>query len=80
MKRDDVIRMAREAHLDVYGLGKSYEAFASALERFAALVAATEREACAQMAGNYATANAESDNMAWAFLHLATAIRARGEK
>ena len=80
MNREDIIRTAREAHLDVYGLGKSYETFASALERFAYLVAAAEREACAQMAGNYAAANAESDNMASAFLHLATAIRARGEK
>ena len=56
------------------------ESQADNIIRFATLVAAAEREACAQMAGNYAAANAESDNMAWAFLHLATAIRARGEK
>jgi hypothetical protein len=47
MTRDDIIRMAREAgfsakHTDVY--------FDRQLERFAALVAAAEREACAKVA------------------------------
>jgi hypothetical protein len=36
--------MARESHLDVYGLGKSHAKFVEALERFAALVRADERE------------------------------------
>jgi hypothetical protein len=36
--------MAHESHIDVYGLGKDYTKFADALERFAALVAAAERE------------------------------------
>ena len=80
MTRDDVIRMAREAGLHLYVNDLTEEPYALIVERFANLVAAAEREACAQMAGNYAAANAESDNMAWAFLHLATAIRARGEK
>lgn len=75
MTHDDIIRMAKEADLWL----TSDERIA-AVVRFANLVAAAEREECAQMAGNYAAANAESDNMAWAFLHLATAIRARGEK
>ena len=44
MNRDDIIRMAREAHLDVYGLGKDREKFVSVVERFATLVAAAERE------------------------------------
>lgn len=43
------------------------------------LVAAVEREACAQLVDKYAAANAESDIMASAFLQLAAAIRARGE-
>ena len=42
MTREDIIRMAREAGIGpVYG----YES----IERFAALVAATEREACAEL-------------------------------
>ena len=77
MNREDIIKMAREAWL---GDGPEMPYVLKELERFAYLVAAAEREACAQMAGNYAAANAESDNMAWAFLHLATAIRARGKK
>jgi hypothetical protein len=40
----DAIEMARESHLDVYGLGKSHAKFVEALERFAALVRADERE------------------------------------
>jgi hypothetical protein len=39
----DAIEMARESHLDVYGLGKSHAKFVEALERFAALVRADER-------------------------------------
>ena len=40
----------------------------------------SEREACAKLADKYAKANEENDNMATAFIHLADAIRARGEK
>ena len=43
MNRDDIIRMAREA-----GVGR-WDAQEVAIERFAAFVAAAEREACAQM-------------------------------
>jgi len=39
----DVIKMARESRLDVYGLGKDYLAFVAALQRFAVLVRADER-------------------------------------
>jgi len=38
MNREDIIRIAHESHLDVYGLGKDYAKFADALERFAELV------------------------------------------
>jgi hypothetical protein len=48
MNRDDIIRMARESHLDVYGLGNDREKFVSVVEHFANLVAAAEREACAK--------------------------------
>ena len=45
MNRDDIIRMAREAG---YGWSMT-DMHAPALERFAALVAAAEREACARV-------------------------------
>ena len=65
MTRDDIIRLAQEVWSagDVY-IGPSTES----LERFAALVAAAEREACAKLAGPHL--NGE----------IAAAIRARGER
>jgi hypothetical protein len=45
MTRDDIIRLAREA--DVWVVGQ--EPYQTQLERFAALVAAAEREACASI-------------------------------
>ena len=51
MNRDDIIRMAREAELcDADGRDSDSIVIASHLERFANLVAAAEREACAQIA------------------------------
>ena len=61
MNREDIIRMAREAGLDIdsweplyegglTGFGV-YECTHEELERFAALVASAEREACAYRAG-----------------------------
>ena len=49
MTRDDIIRMAREAGLPYeYDTGRIL--YLKQLERFADLVAAAEREACASMA------------------------------
>ena len=73
MNREDIIRMAHESHLDLYGLGTDYAKFADALERFAAIVASAEREACANLckemylSGDMDTGLAEE------------AIRARGQ-
>jgi hypothetical protein len=84
MNRDDIIAMAREA-----GLLAEDEAWVSphqeAIERFAALVAAAEREACAkaceQRAKDYGY---ETDFYAAEHVsearYCAAAIRARGEK
>ena len=47
MTRDDIIRMAREAHGPI--TSQWWDMDAAALERFAALVAAAEREACAKV-------------------------------
>lgn len=72
MTRDDIIRMAREAGcLNVADYGrKSYEFQPEELERFAELVAAAEREACAKLADGWPDYNVQG---------LAEAIRARGQ-
>ena len=44
MTRDDIIRMARDSGMELYGLGKDREKFIHYLNEFAALVAAAERE------------------------------------
>ena len=51
MNRDDIIRMAREAGFEQNSLGMTYTsgALPELLERFAALVAAAEREARKKM-------------------------------
>lgn len=72
MTKEDVIRMAREAGYasDTGSLVAAYEFFS--LERFAALVAACEREECAKVA------EAADD---WHPQEvIAAAIRARGQK
>ena len=71
MNREDIIRMAREAGLwetrhsvemAIGGVGE--------LERFAALVASAEREACAKVC---------EDDCGNGALNLAEAIRERGQ-
>ena len=62
MNREDIIRMAREAELcDADGRDSDSIVIASHLERFANLVAAAEREACAKacdaLGDEYADAN-----------------------
>ena len=66
MNRDDIIKMAQEAGIDEPESDWMYWA---AMERFAALVAAAERQACAQIAFNAKT-----------YVKAFDAIRARGEK
>jgi hypothetical protein len=64
MNREEIIRMAREAHLVMYDYDHP------SLERFAALVAAAEREACAKVC----------EEPGWnAANWCATQIRARGQ-
>jgi len=78
MTKEDIIRMAREA-----GFATSWsESAGEALERFAALVAAAEREACAmeciKLAHGWARLGAWGENNE--FHDCAAAIRARREK
>ena len=84
MTRDDIIRMARDTGcLNVADYGhKSYEFQPEELERFANLVAAAEREACAKVcdekaAAEYATGKVDHNEMGWT-QSCAIAIRARG--
>ena len=48
MTKEDIIRMAREARLDVYGIGSNHDTFMLILENFANLVARQERKRIAQ--------------------------------
>jgi len=64
MIRDDITRMAREAGF------VGFDGDNGSLRRFAALVAAAEREACAIAGGAAADAG----------LNVAAAIRARGKE
>jgi len=80
MTRDDIIRMAREAGLapiysacDEPGVRCAYEDWDEELERFAALVAAAEREACAEIAEHWRCNGAPRHG-------VAAEIRARSAK
>jgi hypothetical protein len=72
MTRDDIIRLAREAGFIDWSLHGRLESKEEALERFAALVAAAEREQCALIAEAY---EPRCDTCPSG---VSTAIRARG--
>jgi hypothetical protein len=91
MTRDDIIKLARQAGLwpsddwyKEYGITTPNEQFLPELERFAALVAAAEREACAKVAesmrphGGRMFDEAQSASFS-ALTDCAVAIRARGQ-
>ena len=69
MNREDIIKMTREAW---FGDGPEMPYVLKELERFAYLVAAAEREACAQVCEEYGRSITTK--------YLAAAIRARGKK
>ncbi len=71
MTREDIIRMAREAGFPDYAMGLASEDAWQKTERFAALVAAAEREAICELADNLLRT---SDAVT-----LIDAIRARGD-
>ena len=76
MTRDDIIRMAKEAGICTGNsiLLPAPDGQIEALERFAALVADAEREACAKVCEE--VGNRDADTHAW---DAAAEIRARGE-
>ena len=75
---DDIIRMAEEAGFSAYHL----TVLDQGIYRFAALVAAAEREACAKVCDDLVThARAGDDrNATLAAFSCAAAIRARGKR
>ena len=87
MTRDDIIRMAKEAGFnqilatttgaDVW-IGDGF--YVEELERFAALVAAAEREAVGNIILDYAGRDDLSDSDESLLKHLFELIRARGER
>ena len=84
MTKEDIIRMAREAGIeDWWDSGNEHrEALQEHLERFAALVASAEREACALRAEEFLTEpEPDWDGDFWnqAIERVALAIRARGQ-
>ena len=72
MNREDIIRMAREAGFDPHDMSDDFTCNLEDIERFAALVAAAEREACAKVCEAADKSTHPAD--------LADAIRARGEQ
>lgn len=88
MTKDEIISMAREAEFEIeetlYGLAPCVDGrvIRCNLERFAALVAAAEREACAKMCDFEVARLTAIDEQrpALAAGICAAAIRARGEK
>jgi hypothetical protein len=88
MNREDIIRMAREAGFDYSGAELSWESVicTEELERFAALVASAEREACAEICKKHADFYAGLEpspiaQSAWAAcVDNRDTIRARGQE
>jgi hypothetical protein len=84
MTREEIIRMAREAGFDPHDMSDDFTCNLEDIERFASLVAAAEREACAKVCdekvdSEYATGKVDHNEMAWTQACV-IAIRARGER
>lgn len=86
MDREDIIRMARECQFAHYYESGDLVAMPQ-LERFAALVAAAEREACVQIVEEYRipVGNSVAGELArewtyYALKEIREDIRARGDK
>ena len=83
MTNEDIIRMAEECDALITQNGQII-ADCMDVEAFAALVAAAEREACAQVCDSkvdaeYATGKVDHNEMGWT-QSCAIAIRARGQE
>ena len=78
MDREDIIRMAQECQFAHYYESGDLVAMPQ-LERFAALVAAHEREACAKVCDAVQKKNEDDGAWMWEARNCAAAIRARGQ-
>ena len=77
MTQDEIIEMARDSGMELYGLGKNRARFVHHLEAFAKLVAEKEREECAK---DCESMNSVEDYYGERIeLFCAEAIRARGQ-
>ena len=74
MTQDEIIEMARESGMELYGLGKDRARFVHHLVAFTNLVAAKEREACAKLCDSF-----QARDVGMQPAECAGAIRARGE-
>ena len=78
MNREDIIRMAEESGLHIFGLGLDRKKFYFFVEQFFDMAQAAEREACAKVCDELADAS----NLVYAgtaAMKCAKAIRARGQ-
>ena len=75
MDKENIIKLAREA-----GLDPDLWNYTDAFERFAALVAAHEREACARVCEELLTIISSGDEHMDGVTDCIAAIRARSEK
>ena len=74
MIREDIISMAREAGFEeLFKDSHDWVCFTEEIERFAALVAAAEREGCAKVCETHAPTTTPT------YVSYAAAIRARGQ-
>ena len=82
MNREDIIKLAREAGFEVYGTDVWITDgwWTEELERFAAIVAAAEREECAKACEELLTIINSGDEHMDGVTDCIVAIRARGEK
>ena len=84
MTRDEIIRIAVDAQFFATSqITRVHESYICALERFAALVAAAERKACAKVCEQCKIITPEGQHDQFynqGATHCADAIRARGEK
>jgi hypothetical protein len=79
MSRNDIIRIAQEAGFRV----NTTESLLEELERFAALVASAEREACAKSLEQAAEAAKDADPQGFVWIAIKTSaegIRERGKQ
>jgi hypothetical protein len=79
MDREDIIRIAQECQFAHYYESGDLVAMPQ-LERFAALVAAHEREACAKVCDAVQKKNEDDGAWMWEARNCAAAIRARGKQ